>query len=88
VKTSFRQSFTKDLAGIKDQGLLKRVKRTIEAVEKATSLNRIKGLKKLRAGGNNYRIRIGDFRIGLAVEADSVIFVRFINRKDIYRYFP
>jgi mRNA interferase RelE/StbE len=45
-------------------------------------------LKKLKGGGNYYRLRIGDFRVGLSVEADKVIFVRVINRKDIYKYFP
>jgi mRNA interferase RelE/StbE len=88
VKVGFRQSFTKDLAGVKDKSHLRRVKATIEAVEKAESLDKINGLKKLKGGGNYYRLRIGDFRVGLSVEADKVIFVRFINRKDIYRYFP
>jgi mRNA interferase RelE/StbE len=88
VKVCFRQSFTKDLAGVKDKSLLRRVKATIEAVEKAESLDQINGLKKLKGGGNYYRLRIGNYRVGLSVEADKVIFVRFINRKDIYRYFP
>jgi mRNA interferase RelE/StbE len=88
VKVGFRQSFTKDLAGVKDKSLLRRVKATIEAVEKAEFLDQINGLKKLKGGGNYYRLRIGDFRVGLSVEADKVIFVRVINRKDIYKYFP
>jgi len=53
VKTSFRQSFAKDLASVKDKSLLKRVKAIIETVEKAESLDRINGLKKLKGGGNN-----------------------------------
>jgi mRNA interferase RelE/StbE len=88
LKVGFRQSFAKDVAGVKDKSLLRRVKVAIEAVEKAESLSQISGLKKLKGGGNYYRLRIGDFRIGLAVEAGEVIFVRFINRKDMYRYFP
>ena len=27
-------------------------------------------------------------RRGLKIEADTVIFVRVLNRKDIYKYFP
>jgi mRNA interferase RelE/StbE len=88
VKVGFRQSFAKDLEGVKDKSLLRRVQAAIEAVEKAESLGRITGLKKLKGGGNYYRLRIGDFRIGMAVEGDKIIFVRFINRKDVYRYFP
>ena len=64
------------------------VKAAIEEVEKADSLQQISGLKKLKGGGNYYRLRIGDFRVGLALESGKVIFVRLTNRKDIYRYFP
>lgn len=35
-----------------------------------------------------YKIRFGDYRIGLKVEGDVVILERTLHRKDIYRYFP
>jgi len=87
VKVGFRQSFLKELEGMNDK-LRRRVKAAIEEVEKADSLQQISGLKKLKGGGNYYRLRIGDFRVGLALESGKVIFVRLTNRKDIYRYFP
>ena len=88
MKVGFRESFLKDLARAKDKRLLQRVRAIIESVEKEGSLERLTGLKKLKGGGDFYRLRIGDFRIGLALEGDCVVFVRLINRKDIYRYFP
>jgi mRNA interferase RelE/StbE len=88
VKVEFRESFAKDLKGVKDKGLLKRSKEIIEAFEKANSLAELSNLKKLKGGGNYFRLRIGDYRIGIALENDTVIFVRFLNRKDIYKYFP
>jgi mRNA interferase RelE/StbE len=88
VNVGFRERFTKDLAAIKNKSLLKRVRSAVETVEKAESLDQIHGLKKLKGGGGYYRLRIGDYRIGLALEHGKVIFVRFINRKEIYRYFP
>jgi mRNA interferase RelE/StbE len=88
VKVEFRESFAKDLKGVKDRGLLKRVREIIEALEKADSLADISNLKKLKGGGNYFRLRIGDYRIGIALEADTVVFVRLLNRKDIYKYFP
>jgi mRNA interferase RelE/StbE len=88
VKIEFRESFAKDLKGVKDKGLLKRAKETIEAIEKVDSLIGMSNLKKLKGGGNYFRLRIGDYRIGIALENDAVIFVRFLNRKDIYKYFP
>lgn len=52
MKVGFRQSFAKDVAGVKDKSLLRRAKAAIEAVEKAESLSQISGLKKLKGGGN------------------------------------
>ena len=88
MKVDFRDSFAKDLKGVKEKGLLNRVREVIEAVEKADSLAELPNLKKLKGGGNYFRVRVGDYRIGVALENDTIIFVRFLNRKDIYKYFP
>lgn len=88
MKVEFRESFAKDLKGVKDKSLLKRAKEVIEAVEEADSLADISNLKKLKGGGNYFRLRVGDYRVGVTLENDAVIFVRFLNRKDIYKYFP
>ncbi|GIX48890.1 MAG: toxin RelE [Candidatus Tectimicrobiota bacterium] len=88
MKLEFRASFAKDLKRIRDKPLLRRVKETINDVEAATSIREIKDLKKLRTEGRYYRIRLGDYRIGLIIEGDTVIFVRILHRSEIYRYFP
>ena len=88
MKVDFRDSFTKDLKGVKEKGLLGRVREIIEAVEKTDSLTELPNLKKLKGGGNYFRVRVGDYRVGVALENDTVVFVRFLNRKDIYKHFP
>jgi mRNA interferase RelE/StbE len=60
----------------------------IEEVEAAENLGDVNNLKKLKADGNYYRIRVGDYRIGIAVNENIVIFVRVLHRKEVYRYFP
>jgi len=60
----------------------------ISEVENSQNLSEIEHVKKLRGVENYYRIRIGDYRLGLKVENNIVIFVRCLDRKDIYRYFP
>jgi mRNA interferase RelE/StbE len=88
VKVDFRESFIKDLKGLKDKSLFQRVKEIIETVEQADSLAETPNLKKLRGGGNYFRLRVGDYRLGIALKEDTVIFIRLLNRKDIYKYFP
>jgi mRNA interferase RelE/StbE len=88
VTVRFKESFVRDLRNVQDKGLLTRVRELIELVEQAPHLGQVANLKKLRGGGNYYRIRVGDYRIGFTAEGDVVTFVRFLHRKDIYRYFP
>lgn len=89
MKTEFKKSFAKDLKKrSQEKKLLTHVQEAIQAVESAESLQEINNLKKLKAEGGYYRIRLGDYRIGLKIEEETVVFVRFLHRSEIYRYFP
>jgi mRNA interferase RelE/StbE len=88
VNTRFRASFDADLAAITEAGLLRRIKTAIEQVEAARTFQQIPNLKRLEAKGKYYRIRVGDYRLGLVFEEGAVTFVRCLDRKEIYRYFP
>lgn len=68
--------------------MLSRIRRTLESVERAVGLDEMPHLKKLRGAGSYYRIRIGDYRMGLIIEGDQVTLVRCLHRREIYRYFP
>jgi mRNA interferase RelE/StbE len=65
-----------------------RIKAVIEEVENAESLLDISNIKKLKAQGGYYRIRAGNYRIGLADSEDVITFVCVLHRKEMYRYFP
>jgi mRNA interferase RelE/StbE len=88
MKTLFRKSFARDLKKVKDEAVLDRVRRAIEQVEAADTLQQIDNLKKLSGTDNFYRIRVGDYRLGVAVAGESVEFVRCLARRDLYRFFP
>ncbi len=45
-------------------------------------------MEKLKGYETYYRIKIGDFRVGIEFVEDKVILSRFLHRKDIYKYFP
>jgi mRNA interferase RelE/StbE len=75
-------------AKIKDASIKKQVSQVIEHVEKAHNFPEIVNLKKIIGADTYYRIMIGDYRVGVIIEGDTVIFVRVLHRKDIYRYFP
>jgi mRNA interferase RelE/StbE len=82
------KSFNKDTDKIKDKILLLDIADCIEALEKADNIKSIKNIKKLKGSADFYRIRIGDYRIGLEVKNKTIELIRFLHRKDIYKYFP
>ena len=88
MNTRFRESFAEDLSALTDAGLRRRIKRVIEQVEAARTFQEIPHLKRLKAGGKYYRIRVGNHRVGFVFEDGAVTFVRCLDRKEIYRYFP
>ena len=88
MKTQFRKSFEKDLKKILDKKLLIKIKEVIEEIENVTTLGEIKNLKKLKGEENFYRIRIGEYRIGIKVNDDTITLIRLLHRREIYRFFP
>ena len=89
MKTAFRKSFIRDLKKHSlDKILLARIRETILEIEAADSITDIKNLKKLKTGDYYYRARIGNYRLGLIIDDDTVRFVRVLHRREIYRYFP
>ncbi len=87
MKVDFRDSFLKDLRSIEDKKLLSKVRIAIKELEAAEGILELRNVKKLRGSKTFYRIRIGDYRIGFAVEEESIFLVRILNRKEIYRFF-
>jgi mRNA interferase RelE/StbE len=88
VNALFRRSFERDLKKIREPHVLFQVRATIENVEAADSLSDVAHLEKMSGSSGYYRIRIGDYRIGVAIDGEDVEFVRCLHRREIYRYFP
>lgn len=88
MKTRFRKSFARDLKKVKDAAVAKRIRAIIAQVEAARQLGDLAGVKKLSGSSQVYRIRVGDYRLGVVLDEDVVEFVRCLHRRDIYRHFP
>lgn len=88
MEVEFRKSFEKDLSKLRGKALLARIKAVVLEIEDAETLEDISNVKKLKADGDYYRIRVGDYRIGILISEDVVVFVRVLHRKEVYRYFP
>ena len=88
MQVEFLSKFNKDISSIKAKSTKSKLIETIGSIEKAASISEIKGLKKLKGFKDAYRVRLGDYRLGVFINKDTVQFARFIHRKDIYKLFP
>jgi len=88
MKVDIDKSFKKDTDTINDKSIKNKIAQSILNVQYAENTLQINNLKKMKGFLNEYRIKVGDYRIGIRIENDTVKFLRFLHRKDIYKYFP
>ena len=88
MEIEFLDRFTKELDKIKVKSVKTSVVKLIQKVELANNLHDIPNIKKLEGHKSAYRIRLGDYRVGIFVEGNRIEFARIIHRKDIYKSFP
>ena len=88
MKLRYLKSFLRDLEKLKDNKTKQQIKAQIEQIKSAEKQSEITQLKKIKGHPYAYRIRIGNYRMGLFIEKDVVTFVRFVKRNDIYKLFP
>ncbi len=67
MRTVFRRSFERDLRRLRDETLRRRIREAIEQVEAAENLQDVAKLRQKTGFRGFYRIRIGDYRLGIAV---------------------
>ncbi len=82
------KTFEKDTIKIKDKNLRLKIADCIENVQISKNIQSVINIKKLKGSNKFYRIRVGDYRIGLLINKNIVEFIRCLHRKDIYKYFP
>lgn len=88
MEVEFLEKFDNDLDLISQASVKNSILKFIEHFEKAKSIREIPSVKKLSGHKTAYRIRIGNYRLGLFAEGSKVQFARLVHRKDIYKVFP
>jgi mRNA interferase RelE/StbE len=89
VIIQYLPSFIKDLKALKSTPYYETIKTLVfEEIPQILTFEEITNIKKLQGYDNAYRIRVGDYRIGLIFDGEIILFQRVLHRKEIYRYFP
>ena len=83
------KNFDKLVLKIKDKSIKIRLKKIIEKVAEARSLDEISNIKPIIGFPGYYRIKFGDYRIGISLEENTVWFLYFGKRdENTYKKFP
>ncbi|NEO14397.1 MULTISPECIES: type II toxin-antitoxin system RelE/ParE family toxin [Moorena] len=89
MEIEYRELFLKDLKRLKKQPVYRRIMEVaFEIIPKAAELKELSNVKPLKGYPNRYRIRVGDYRIGIEVHGDKLEMMRVLHRREFYRYFP
>ena len=89
MKTEYLPSFTKDLKKLKKTSIYSEIKTLVfQTIPDYQNLTKIKNLKKIKGHNDAYRIKVGDYRIGIFMKKETITFSRVLHRRDVYRYFP
>ncbi len=74
MNTLYLPSFIKDLKALKSTPYYESIKKfAFEEIIEISSFSEITNIKKLQGYDNTYRIRIGDYRIGVVFDQGKLI---------------
>ena len=89
MDVQYRQSFLRDLKRLKGQPVYNRIyELAFTILPAADTLRDVTNVKAMRGYSNRYRIRIGNYRVGIEVQDNNVDVMRVLHRREFYRYFP
>jgi mRNA interferase RelE/StbE len=89
MNIEYLPSFIKDLKDLRGTTVYQAVYSiAFEEILEIQDLRDIPNLKKMKGEASAYRIRAGNYRIGIFITATTITFSRVLHRREIYRYFP
>jgi mRNA interferase RelE/StbE len=89
MEVFYRKRFLKDLKRLKNQPVYNKIHRlAFDLLPKVKTLNELSDIKSMSGYLNRYRIRIGNYRIGIEMKGDTLEIKRALHRHEFYRYFP
>ena len=89
MKVQYRQSFLRDLKKLKRRPVYDRIfEFAFTTLPEVDRLRDVTGVEAMRGYPNRYRVRIGNYRVGIEVHGNNVEVMRVLHRREFYRYFP
>ncbi len=88
MRVKYPKKFLKPLALVPSTIRPQIEKLVFEELPGLTSLTEQGHLEKMKGYTGFYKIRLGNYRVGLQLDDQVLIVQTVMHRKDIYKYFP
>ena len=89
MNIEYLPTFIKDLKALRGTPVYKTIYQlAFEDIPNTDNSSGLSNLKKLKGSNTAYRVRVGNYRIGIFITNDKIQFSRVLHRREIYRYFP
>jgi mRNA interferase RelE/StbE len=88
LKIVYNKKFLKDLSQITAPEKKRIEFFCLDEILNFKSIQSVGNIEKIQGHKNYYKIRFGNFRVGIYFQNDTISFERVLDRKEIYRYFP
>ncbi len=88
MKIVYSKKFLKELTLIPSESRTHIEKFIFEILPQLEDIYENGRIESMKGYKNYFKIRFGNYRVGLKKEEDNIIVKRVLHRKDIYKYFP
>ncbi len=88
MNVRFKKRFLKELATLPSPYRKEVETFVFEKLPAAKALAEVGSIQAMKGYHGFYKIRFGDWRLGLRLDNDILYVERVLHRKEIYRYFP
>lgn len=88
MKVEYSKKFLKELAAVPGDIRSKIESFVFEELVSTSSIYEIGKVEKMKGYDGFYKVRFGNYRLGLVIENEIVTVKTVMHRREIYKFFP
>jgi mRNA interferase RelE/StbE len=88
MEVRYSKKFLKQLASVPSETRVKIEEFVFDELISTSSISSLGKVEKMQGYQGFYKVRFGNYRVGLAIENEVVIVKTVMHRRDIYKFFP
>jgi mRNA interferase RelE/StbE len=88
MEVSYSKKFLKQLAGVPGEIRVKIENFAFNELVSVSSVSSLGKVEKMQGYDGFYKVRFGNYRVGLVIENERITVKTVMHRREIYKFFP